>query len=201
MWRRCLICVHYQTAWSPACERSRQSLFLLFPAPSVAHHEFWVIIVSGFGQFFRLRVFQHSSAVMSGQFPSSAEDNKQTVTLKYKVGLSRRALLQGSAFWRFLFQHVMSADACCCAKVLEIAIRDSHLTGRAGVGVVRVPLRQLPMGGQQNMWLPVQPSTSGMKVLSLSLLSLPFPMLLSVCCSCCCCCCMCPTGISANPGF
>ncbi|KAL0042532.1 hypothetical protein WJX79_002601 [Trebouxia sp. C0005] len=48
-------------------------------------------------------------------------------------------------------------------QVLEIAIRDSHLTGRAGVGVVRVPLRQLPLGGQQDMWLPVQPSASGIK--------------------------------------
>ncbi|DBA90515.1 TPA: hypothetical protein ACH3X1_003774 [Trebouxia sp. C0004] len=48
-------------------------------------------------------------------------------------------------------------------QVLEIAIRDSHLTGRAGVGVVRVPLQQLPLGGQQNMWLPVQPSASGIK--------------------------------------
>ena len=49
-------------------------------------------------------------------------------------------------------------------QVLEIAIRDSRMTGRAAVGVVRVPLRQLPMGGQQNMWLPVQPSASGAKV-------------------------------------
>ena len=48
--------------------------------------------------------------------------------------------------------------------MLEIAIRDSQMTGRAAVGVVRVPLRQLPMGGQQNMWLPVQPSASGAKV-------------------------------------
>ena len=49
-------------------------------------------------------------------------------------------------------------------QVLEIAIRDSHMTGRAGVGVVRVPLRSLPLGGQQDMWLPVQPSASGIKV-------------------------------------
>lgn len=49
-------------------------------------------------------------------------------------------------------------------QVLEIAIRDSRMTGRAAVGVVRVPLRQLPLGGQQNMWLPVQPSASGAQV-------------------------------------
>ena len=49
-------------------------------------------------------------------------------------------------------------------QVLEIAIRDSRMTGRAAVGVVRLPLSQLPMGGQRNMWLPVQPSASGAKV-------------------------------------
>lgn len=49
-------------------------------------------------------------------------------------------------------------------QVLEIAIRDSQMTGRAAVGVVRLPLRQLSMGGQQNMWLPVQPSAAGAKV-------------------------------------
>lgn len=55
-------------------------------------------------------------------------------------------------------------QGCVCAQVLEIAIRDSQITGRAAVGVVRVPLRRLPTGGQQNMWLPVQPSASGAKV-------------------------------------
>lgn len=49
-------------------------------------------------------------------------------------------------------------------QVLEIAIRDSQMTGRAAVGVVRVPLRQLSMGGQQSMWLPVQPAASRAKV-------------------------------------
>lgn len=49
-------------------------------------------------------------------------------------------------------------------QVLEIAIRDSRMTGRAAVGVVRVPLRQLPTGAQRDMWLPVQPSASGAKV-------------------------------------
>ena len=49
-------------------------------------------------------------------------------------------------------------------QVLEIAIRDSRITGRAGVGVVRIPLKQLSVGGQQNVWLPVQASAAGLKV-------------------------------------
>eukprot|EP00891_Asterochloris_glomerata_P002707 jgi/Astpho2/2707/Aster-00893 len=39
--------------------------------------------------------------------------------------------------------------------VLEIAIKDSRITGRSSVGVVRVPLRSLPEGGRLNAWLPV----------------------------------------------
>ena len=40
-------------------------------------------------------------------------------------------------------------------QVLEIAIKDSRITGRSSVGVVRVPLRSLPEGGRLNAWLPV----------------------------------------------
>ena len=40
-------------------------------------------------------------------------------------------------------------------QVLEIAIKDSRITGRSSVGVVRVPLGSLPEGGRLNAWLPV----------------------------------------------
>ena len=40
-------------------------------------------------------------------------------------------------------------------QVLEIAIKDSRITGRSSVGLVQVPLRSLPEGGRLNAWLPV----------------------------------------------
>lgn len=53
---------------------------------------------------------------------------------------------------------------CHVVQELEIAVRDSHMTGRAAVGLVRIPLCQLPLGGQQKLWLPVQASAAGLKV-------------------------------------
>ena len=52
----------------------------------------------------------------------------------------------------------------CPLQVLEIAVRDSRITGRAGVGTVRIPLQRVPLGAQQNVWLPVQAPAAALKV-------------------------------------
>ena len=41
-------------------------------------------------------------------------------------------------------------------QMLDIRIRDSHLTGRPDVGYVRLPLSRIPSTGIINAWLPVQ---------------------------------------------
>ncbi|KAK9809249.1 hypothetical protein WJX72_012084 [[Myrmecia] bisecta] len=42
-------------------------------------------------------------------------------------------------------------------QVLEISVRDSHLTGRPAVGIVKVPLSRMPADGKLTAWLPVMP--------------------------------------------
>ena len=53
------------------------------------------------------------------------------------------------------------------------------MTGRAAVGLVRIPLSQLPLGGQQKLWLPVQASSAGYKVCRILLAG--HPMLSPMC--------------------
>ena len=41
-------------------------------------------------------------------------------------------------------------------QVLEIQVRDSHLTGRANLGRIEYPLRTIPPDGHISSWLPIQ---------------------------------------------
>ena len=41
-------------------------------------------------------------------------------------------------------------------QILEVRVRDSHLTGRADVGSVKFPLRNIPSDGHISTWLPVE---------------------------------------------
>lgn len=43
-------------------------------------------------------------------------------------------------------------------QILEIHVRDSHLTGRADLGYVKLPLRSIPPDGHISSWIPVQVS-------------------------------------------
>lgn len=41
-------------------------------------------------------------------------------------------------------------------QVLEVHVRDSHLTGRADLGYIKFPLRSIPPDGHVTAWVPVQ---------------------------------------------
>lgn len=43
-----------------------------------------------------------------------------------------------------------------CVQVLEVHVRDSHLTGRADLGYIKFPLRSIPPDGHVTAWVPVQ---------------------------------------------
>ena len=48
-------------------------------------------------------------------------------------------------------------------QILDVTVRDSHLTGRSEVGFVRFPLSAIPPDGCIDVWLPVQPIVTGHK--------------------------------------
>lgn len=51
----------------------------------------------------------------------------------------------------------------CAPQILDVTVRDSHLTGRSEVGFVRFPLSAIPPDGCIDVWLPVQPIVTGHK--------------------------------------
>lgn len=47
--------------------------------------------------------------------------------------------------------------------MLEIHVRDSHITGRPDVGHISFPLRDLPADGIASVVLPLEPANPGQK--------------------------------------